>query len=102
MKRGRQAQRSQSMKHLVSLVVAALALPAWADCTALDAEIARVEQARRAAIEQNDNAWKAVVPFVVLARKASAKSALEDADKRLAELKAQAQAQRCAAADDAQ
>jgi hypothetical protein len=50
----------------------------------------RTEQARRAAQDDSDNAWKAVVPFVVLARKASAKAALEDAGKQLAALKAQA------------
>ena len=74
------------------------------DCEQLNADIARVEQARRKAAEDNDNAWKAVVPFVVpfvvLARKASAKSAQGEADKRLAELKAQSQ--RCTVTGDAQ
>lgn len=77
---------------------ALLALPALATepaqpappCTHIEAEVARAEEARRAAVEQSDNAWKAVVPFVVLARKASAKSALEEAEKKLAALKAQA------------
>jgi hypothetical protein len=66
-------------------------------CDALDGEIARVEQARRAAQDDSDNAWKAVVPFVVLARKASAKSAQAEAERRLAELN-QAR-QRCGAVD---
>jgi hypothetical protein len=69
-----------------------------AGCEQVHAEIARAEQARRKASEDADNAWKAVVPFVVLARKAGAKSALEDADKRLAELKPQAQ--RCTVVAD--
>jgi hypothetical protein len=74
-----------------------LAASAWAaetppaiDCGQIESEIARTEQARRAAVEQSETAWKAVVPFVVLARKASAKSALDEADKRLTELKTQA------------
>jgi hypothetical protein len=92
-------------------VVAGLTLPALAapvapvapavDCEQLQAEIARVEQARRKAADDSENAWKAVVPFVVLARKASAKGAVDDADKRLAELKPQV-AQRCAVPGDAQ
>ena len=56
---------------------------------------------RRQAVEDSGNAWKAVVPFVVLARKAGARSALDEADKRLAELRSQSQ--RCThAAGDAQ
>jgi hypothetical protein len=89
-------------------LVASLALPALgagsaavADCEQLQAEIARTEQARRKAADDADNAWKAVVPFVVLARKASAKSAAGEAEKRLAELKPQV-AQRCAVTGDAQ
>lgn len=74
--------------------------PPPADCARLDAEIARTDEARREAAQRSDSAWKAVVPFAVLARKASAKSALDDADKKLAELKAQAAAQRCAAATE--
>ena len=91
-------------RSLCAAVLGLLALNATAaepataiDCTQLDAEIVRIEQARRAAAEQSDNAWKAVVPFVVLARKVSAKSALEEADKRLAALRAQAASQRCEA-----
>jgi hypothetical protein len=72
----------------------ASATPLAADCKHIDSEIARTVEARRVAEEQSENAWKAVVPFVVLARKASAESSLEDADKSLAALKAQAQ--RCA------
>jgi hypothetical protein len=75
---------------LVALSAIAAEPATAVDCTRLEADVARAEQARRAAVEQSDNAWKAVVPFVVLARKASAKSALEEADKTLAALKAQA------------
>jgi hypothetical protein len=88
---------------VLTLALPALATPAApvADCEQLQAEIARVEQARRKAADDADNAWKAVVPFVVLARKASAKGAVDEAEKRLAELKPQV-AQRCGAVGDAQ
>lgn len=71
-------------------------LPAT-DCAQLAQDIARTDEARRAAVEEGDNAWRAIVPFVVLARKASSKAAVEEADKRLADLKAQAQ--RCEPGD---
>jgi hypothetical protein len=95
------------MKLHPCLIAAAelLALPAWAlatapifdlpDCPTLAAQIAKADDARRKAADEADNAWKAVVPFVVLARKASAKSALDEAGKRLADLKAQQQSARC-------
>lgn len=82
---------------LVAAWVLAAALPALAqpnapaaiDCGTLPARLERAEQARRAAQDDSDNAWKAVVPFAVLARKASAKAALDEADRKLTELKAQ-------------
>ena len=79
------------------VVKPASATPPAADCNRIDSQIARTVEARRVAGEQSENAWKAVVPFVVLARKASANSALEEADKSLAALNAQAQ--RCAPGD---
>jgi len=60
------------------------------ECAQLHDEIARTEQARRAAAEQSGNAWKAVVPVVVLAQKASGTAALHEADRKLAALKVQA------------
>lgn len=72
-------------------------LPAT-ECAHVAGEIARTDEARRAAVEEGDNAWKAIVPFVVLARKASSKAALDEADKKLAELKAQSLRQGCAGA----
>ena len=69
-------------------------LPASA-CAQLAAEAERAEGARRAAVEEGENAWKAIVPFVVLARKASSKAAVEGADRKLADLKAQSQRQGC-------
>jgi hypothetical protein len=61
------------------------------DCARFDSDIGRTEAARRDALEQSENAWKAVVPFVVLARKVSSKATVDEADKKLAELRLQAQ-----------
>lgn len=60
-------------------------------CAELLAEIARTEQARSAAAEQSGNAWKAIVPVVVLAQKASSTAAVREADQRLAVLKVESQ-----------
>jgi hypothetical protein len=68
---------------------------AAADCSAIAASIAQTEQERRDALEQGDSAWKAVVPFAVLARKAKARSAVEQADARLVELQAASGRQGC-------
>jgi hypothetical protein len=65
------------------------------DCSRVGAEIARAEEARRAALEQGESAWKAVVPLVVLARKASSKAAASDAERKLGELRQQAQQEGC-------
>jgi hypothetical protein len=83
---------------LASLLVAALAgcastpggvtSAAAQDCRQLGAEIARSEEAKREALDKQQNAWKAVIPFAVVARYASGKSAAAEADGRLADLKA--------------
>lgn len=65
------------------------------DCRQLRAEIARTEEARRAALEKEQGAWKAVIPFVVAARYASGKSDAEQADQRLATLNAEFSRQGC-------
>ncbi|HEX6707973.1 MAG TPA: hypothetical protein VF169_24750 [Albitalea sp.] len=65
------------------------------DCAELHTEIARAEDARRAALDQQQSAWKAVIPFAMAARHASGKSAVADADRRLAELHAQSAQQAC-------
>lgn len=59
---------------------------ATTDCRQLSAQIASAEQARRAAREQEKEAWKAVVPFAVVARYAKGKAAAENADKQLDKL----------------
>ena len=66
--------------------VAKQASTAVPDCSQLSAEIAKTEQTRRAALEKQKGAWKTVVPFVVAARYASGKPAVEQADKKLDKL----------------
>lgn len=65
------------------------------DCRQLAAEIARTEEARRAALEKEQGAWKAVIPFAVAARYASGKSDGENAEQRLAALNAEFSRQGC-------
>lgn len=65
------------------------------DCNQLRTERAQVEADKLAATEQQQNAWKVVVPFAVAARYASGKSALEAADKRLAALDAESARRGC-------
>lgn len=65
------------------------------DCGQLTALMAESDEQRRAALEQQRGAWKAVVPFAVAARYGSAKAAIGDADQRLAELNAEFDRQRC-------
>lgn len=66
------------------------------DCRQLGAEIERTEQARHAALEKKQDAWKVVVPFAVAGRYAQAASAADQADKRLAELNAEHAQRGCA------
>ena len=75
---------------------AAVSAQAPADCSQLQAEISATEKARRVAQEKQQTAWKAIVPFVVAAHHARAKSEVAETDKRLAELKAEATRGGCA------
>ena len=68
---------------------------ATASCAALDAEATRLAEAKRVAIEKEQGAWKAVVPFAVAARYASGKAAVDEADRQLAALQARAGRQGC-------
>jgi len=70
------------------------AVPA-VECARLRDEIARTERSRSAAAEQSADAWKAVVPVVVLAQKASGTAAVREADQKLVALKVEAR--RCEA-----
>jgi len=65
------------------------------ECGELQAEIAGVEEAKRSAVARQQAAWKAVIPFAVAARYAGGKSAADDADKRLQQLKHESARQGC-------
>lgn len=65
------------------------------DCRQLGAQIAQAEQARRTALENQKDAWKAVVPFAVAARYAKSKATAGQADQQLAALKTQYSQQGC-------
>jgi hypothetical protein len=65
------------------------------ECSRLRIEIAGAESAKRAAVQKQQNAWKAVVPFAVLAQHSSATSKVADADKRLNELHAELTRRNC-------
>lgn len=65
------------------------------DCGAI-AQAVEQEQARRDSAElQLQDAWKAVVPFVVAARYASARSAGDEAEARLQSLQERSRTQGC-------
>lgn len=68
---------------------------AVSDCRQLGAEIARVEGEKRAALEKEQGAWKTVIPFVVVARYVSGKSAVGKADKDLGKMHAEFSRQGC-------
>ncbi|WP_374500081.1 hypothetical protein [Zoogloea sp.] len=65
------------------------------DCRQLGALIAQAEQARSIALENQKDAWKAVVPFAVAARYAKSKAAAGQADQQLVALKTQYSQQGC-------
>jgi len=64
-------------------------------CAQLDEQLARAEEARRAADEKGQNAWKAVVPFAVAARYASGKAAANEAEEAITGLRSQAALRGC-------
>jgi ABC-type transporter MlaC component len=68
---------------------------ATADCSQLNAEISKTIVEKRTAREKEQGAWKAVVPFAVMARYVSGKSAAESADKQLDKLYAEFNRQGC-------
>lgn len=89
---------------LVTFAIAALALLAQAaaaapadSCQGISDDIARTEQQRKEAVEKAETAWKLVVPFAVLARKASSKSAAEEAERQLVVLRKRAADEGCSA-----
>jgi hypothetical protein len=82
---------------LALLTALAWTMPAASSeaCPRIAADAERAEKARKEAIEMGATAWKVVVPFAVLARKASSKAAADEADKQLAALRQQAAAEGC-------
>lgn len=69
------------------------------DCSQIEAQIGAAEQARQAALEKEQDAWKVVIPFAVAARYASSKAAVSEADERLAQLRAESTRRGCARHD---
>ncbi|MFT3953785.1 MAG: hypothetical protein QM722_05135 [Piscinibacter sp.] len=66
------------------------------DCAALQADVRNAEQAVAEAQEQKQNAWKAVVPFAVVARQAQARSTGAQAERQLERLRGAQRRQGCA------
>jgi hypothetical protein len=66
------------------------------DCNAVETELQRNAEAHRAAEQKQQDAWKAVVPFAVMARYGQGKAALAESEQRQADLQAQAARQGCA------
>lgn len=56
-------------------------------CSQLAGEIAQTEETKRVAAGVKSDSWKAVVPFVVVARYADAAATASDADQRIANLR---------------
>jgi hypothetical protein len=90
------------MKRLTALGMALIAPCAFAApaapsdaCMRIAADQAQVQQARQHALEKRDSAWKAVLPFAVIARKVSSKAAVEEADRQVAALRRAAEAEGC-------
>ena len=66
------------------------------DCAALEAQIDTATQQQRAAARQQHDAWKAVVPFAVMARYGQGRAAATESQQRLDALQHQAALRGCA------
>ena len=64
-------------------------------CAQLEAERTMAVERRRVALDREHDAWKALVPFAVAARFASGRSAVDEADRQLADLRARASLKGC-------
>jgi hypothetical protein len=67
-----------------------------ADCPQLERELAELNKARQDAAAKQSEAWKAIVPFAVVGRYASGKSAEAQAEQEIAARNAEMQRQGCA------
>jgi len=65
------------------------------DCAGIEAQLDTAAQQRRAAAQQRQDAWKAVVPFAVMARYGQAQAAADASQQRLDELHRQAALRGC-------
>ena len=72
------------------------ATPAALDCAALEAETDAAAQAQRVAAQQQHDAWKAVVPFAVVARYGKGKATATESEQRLDALQQHATLRGCA------
>jgi hypothetical protein len=66
------------------------------DCAALASEVRAAQDAQRAAAQQQQDAWKAVVPFAVVARYGKGKAAADESQQRADALRQQAALRGCA------
>lgn len=66
------------------------------ECAAIEAQIATAAQRQRTAAQQQQDAWKAVVPFAVLARYGQGKAAVHESQQRLDALRQDAALRGCA------
>jgi hypothetical protein len=82
---------------LAACASAPQAMPATpvADCAALAAQLEQAQAAERAAAQRQHDAWKAVVPFAVLARAAGGKAAVAEQQQRQDDLRGAAARQGC-------
>jgi hypothetical protein len=65
------------------------------DCDGLKASLAATEGERRAAIDKQQGAWKAVIPVLVAVRYAQGKAETAQADQRQTELQRELDARGC-------
>jgi hypothetical protein len=71
--------------------------PAYAlHCGDLNLQISRAERDKQEAQQTKDNAWKAVVPFVVAGRYIESTKAANQADERLGQLRLESARKGCA------
>lgn len=71
------------------------ATPNTTGCAELQTRRTAVDQTRREAEQKKQDAWKAIVPFAIAARRTQAGHALEAAEREQAALAAAAQKQGC-------
>ena len=65
------------------------------DCAAIEAELAHSAEAQRNAARQQQDAWKAIVPFAVMARYGQGKAAAQESEQRAAKLQQHAALHGC-------